>query len=72
MNNLEKVISKYEVNVRKIYKKNNLRIIDTDKGKLVLKRHDENESKLYEYLLNKNFIILRNCWIVIIMMFMNI
>lgn len=55
MNNLEKVISKYDVNVRKIYKKNNLRIIDTDKGKLVLKRHDENESKLYEYLLNKNF-----------------
>ena len=55
MNNLEKVISKYDVNVRKIYKKNNLRIIDTDKGKLVLKKHDENESKLYEYLLNKNF-----------------
>ena len=55
MNNLEKVISKYDVNIRKIYKKNNLRILDTDKGKLVLKRHDENESKLYEYLLNKNF-----------------
>ena len=55
MNNLEKVISKYDVNIRKIYKKNNLRILDTDKGKLVLKKHDENESKLYEYLLNKNF-----------------
>ena len=55
MNNLEKIINKYDLNIRKYHKKNNIRILDTDKGKFVIKRKNNNENSIYEYLLNKNF-----------------
>ena len=37
MNSLEKISTKYELNIRKYEEKNNIRIIDTDKGKYVIK-----------------------------------
>ena len=47
MNSLEKISTKYELNIRKYEEKNNIRIIDTDKGKFVLKKNSPNEDHLY-------------------------
>ena len=37
MNNIKDFIDKYDLNVRGYEEKNNIRIIDTDKGKYVIK-----------------------------------
>lgn len=55
MNNLQEIISKYDLNIRKYEEKNHIKIIDTDKGKFVLKNNSEKEHELYEYLTNKQF-----------------
>lgn len=55
MNSLEKISTKYNLNIRKYEEKNKIRIIDTDKGKFVLKRNVPSEQHLYEYLNNKHF-----------------
>ena len=55
MNSLEKISKKYNLNIRKYEEKNKIRIIDTDKGKFVLKRNVPSEQHLYEYLNNKHF-----------------
>lgn len=55
MNNLEEVISKYNFNIRKYEEKDHIKIIDTDKGKFVLKNNSVKEHELYEYLTNKHF-----------------
>ncbi len=60
MNNLKNITSKYDLNIRKYEEKNHIKIIDTDKGKFVLKNRNKDKDKLYEYLNNKNFDYLLN------------
>lgn len=55
MNDLEKIISKYDFYIRRYEEKDNIKIIDTDKGKFVLKSNSSKENELYEYLGNKQF-----------------
>lgn len=55
MNEIRKLIDKYDLEVRGIKEKQKIKIIDTDKGKFVLKRCSSKEKGLYEYLQNKNF-----------------
>lgn len=55
MNNIKDFIDKYNLNVRVYEEKNNIRIIDTDKGKYVIKPKRNYDNGLYQYLVNKNF-----------------
>lgn len=55
MNNIKDFIDKYDLNVRGYEEKNNIRIIDTDKGKYVIKPKKKYDNGLYQYLVNKNF-----------------
>ena len=55
MNEIKKLIEKYDLKVRGIKEQQKIKIIDTDKGKFVLKRCSSKEKGLYEYLQNKNF-----------------
>lgn len=55
MNEIKKLIDKYDLNIRGIEEKKNIRIVDTDKGKYVLKKRFSKEDGLYDYLKNKNF-----------------
>lgn len=55
MNSLDKISSKYDLNIRKYEEKKNIKIIDTNKGKFVIKNKILNEDDLYDYLFNKNF-----------------
>lgn len=55
MDSLKEIVSKYNFNIRKYEEKNNIKIIDTDKGKFVLKKKDKDDNNLYKYLLDKNF-----------------
>ena len=55
MNNLENITSINDLNIRKIEQKKNIKIIDTDKGKFVLKRKNNNDEGLYNYLESKDF-----------------
>lgn len=55
MNEIRKLIDKYDVKVRGIREQQKIKIIDTDKGKFVLKKSSSKEKGLYEYLQNKNF-----------------
>lgn len=55
MSSLEKIYEKYGLNIRKYEEKNKIQIIDTDKGKFVLKKNNPSEKHLYEYLNNKHF-----------------
>ena len=55
MNNIKDFIDKYNLNVRGYEEKNNIRIIDTDKGKYVIKPKRNYDNGLYQYLVNKNF-----------------
>lgn len=55
MNEIKRLIDKYDLSIRGIKEKQKIRIIDTDKGKYVLKKSSPKENGLYEYLQNKNF-----------------
>lgn len=55
MNSIKDFINKYDLNVRSYLKKDNIRVIDTDKGKYVIKKKTNYDNNLYEYLVNKNF-----------------
>lgn len=55
MNSIKNIIDKYDLSVRKIEEKKNIKILNTDKGKYVLKSSFQRENGLYEYLQNKNF-----------------
>lgn len=55
MNNIKDFTSKYNLNIRSYEEKNNIRIIDTDKGKYVIKKNNNYDKDLYKYLTSKNF-----------------
>ena len=55
MNNLQTFIDKYNLNIKSYQEFKNIRVIDTDKGKYVLKNINKNDNNLYNYLNNKNF-----------------
>lgn len=55
MNNIKNFTSKYNLNIRSYEEKNNIRIIDTDKGKYVIKKNNNYDKDLYKYLTSKNF-----------------
>lgn len=55
MNSIKNIVDKYDLSVRKIEEKKNIKILNTDKGKYVLKNSFQRENGLYEYLQNKNF-----------------
>lgn len=56
MNNIVEVLDKYNFKVNKFSYKNNCIILETNKGKYVLKKKKRNDKKeIYEYLLSRNF-----------------
>lgn len=55
MNDIKSFIDKYNLSIRSYKELKNIKIIDTDKGKYVLKNKSDKETGLYEYLNNKNF-----------------
>ncbi len=55
MNSLKEFINKYDLNIRGYKEIKNIKIINTDKGKYVLKKKLNDDNGLYKYLLNKNF-----------------
>ena len=60
MNSLGDITSKDDLNIRKYKEIKNVKIIDTDKGKFVLKLKNKDENGLYQYLGNKHFDYLIN------------
>lgn len=60
MNDLRNFIDKYDLNVYSYKKLKNIKIVDTSKGKYVLKDKFSNDDNLYEYLNNKNFSYILN------------
>ena len=56
MNDIEKIIDRYDFNPTKYELKNNARIIDTKNGKYVIKKKKiDNKQEIYNYLYNRNF-----------------
>lgn len=55
MNNLRSFIDKYNLNIKGYKELRNVKILDTDKGKYVVKKKNNKDNGLYEYLINKNF-----------------
>lgn len=56
MNNITEILDKYNLKINKFSYINNCIIIDTNKGKYVLKRKKRNDKKeIYDYLLSRNF-----------------
>lgn len=55
MNKIKEIINQFNFNIRGYRKLKNIRVIDTDQGKYVIKRKNSYHDKLYEYLRNKNF-----------------
>lgn len=55
MNSLREIISKFGFKINKCKYCDNLRIIDTNKGKFVVKKNNNNNSDLFKYLQTKNF-----------------
>lgn len=55
MNNLKEIKDKLNLNIRKYKEFRNIKIIDTDKGKYVIKNRNKYNDNIYEYLTNKNF-----------------
>ena len=52
---MNKFIDEYDIRINKYEEINNVKIIDTDEGKFVLKKKIEGDNKLYDYLDNKQF-----------------
>ena len=56
MNNFTEVLDKYNLKVNKFSYMNSCIILDTNKGKYVLKKKKKNDKKeIYDYLLSRNF-----------------
>ena len=56
MNSIIEVLDKYNLKVNKFSYKNTCIILDTDKGKYVLKKKKKNDKNdIYDYLLSRNF-----------------
>lgn len=55
MNNIKDFVNKYDLNIRGYEEKNNIKIINTNKGKYVIKHKNDYDNGLYEYLINRNF-----------------
>lgn len=56
MNSINEVINKYNFKVNKVSYINTCCILDTDKGKYVIKKKKRNDKKeIYDYLLSRNF-----------------
>lgn len=55
MNKIKEVIDHFGFSVRGYQKTGNIKILDTDQGKYVVKQKQKNEDYLSEYLKNKNF-----------------
>ncbi len=55
MNNIEKIINRYNWNPLKYEFKKNAKIIQTEEGKYVLKKKSENVNNIHDYLYNRNF-----------------
>lgn len=55
MNNIEKLIDKYNWNPRKYEFKKTAKIIQTEDGKYVLKKKKKNIKNIHNYLYNRNF-----------------
>lgn len=55
MNDIKKLINSFNFKIKKCEYCNNIRIVDTDKGKFVVKKNEHNNSDLFRYLESKNF-----------------
>ena len=55
MNNLKELLRKNNLRVKKYQEKNKVKIVDTNKGKYVIKKNNKRNENLYRYLVNRNF-----------------
>ena len=56
MKKIKDILDEYNINILKYSYKNTAVIIDSDNGKVVLKKKKKNDKKeLYDYLLSRNF-----------------
>ncbi len=55
MNNIKKVIEKYNLYSHNYTFKNSVRILNTNQGRVVIKEKKKDKQKLYNYLLSRNF-----------------
>lgn len=55
MNNLKEISDKFNLNIRTYQEIKNIKVIDTDQGKYVVKSKTKANDDLYQYLDNKNF-----------------
>ena len=55
MSNIKKVIEKFGLYSRVYQYKNNVRILDTKKGKVVIKKKNKDKKEIYNYLLSRDF-----------------
>lgn len=55
MNNIKKVIEKYNLYSHNYTFKNSVRILNTNQGKIVIKEKKRDKHKIYNYLLARNF-----------------
>ncbi len=55
MSNIKEVIEKYNLYSKNYTYKNNVRILNTRQGKVVIKEKKKDKNKIYNYLLSRNF-----------------
>ena len=55
MNKIEAFLDKNDLSIRSYQKKGNISIIDTNRGKYVIKNKFLDDLRLYSYLDNRNF-----------------
>ena len=55
MSRLKDITDRFDFKVNKCQYCKNIRILDTDNGKFVIKNNDSNNSELFKYLQTKNF-----------------
>ncbi len=55
MNNLKEIVDRFNFHIRSYQELKNIKIIDTDQGKYVVKNKTLKQDNLYEYLTSKNF-----------------
>ena len=55
MNDIKDLVNNFNLKINKCKYCNNIRIVDTDKGKFVIKKNNHNNSELFRYLESKNF-----------------
>lgn len=55
MNNLNNILDKYDLIIKKYIQKDKIKIIDTNRGKFILKEKQKDNNDLYNYLNNRQF-----------------